>query len=83
MIDHLSETEIYSRIKAILEKVIYKSTSLNNVTPDTRLQEDLDIDSARLVDLVLTLEDEFGIRIDDDVIERIKTMADLMNLLKK
>jgi acyl carrier protein len=83
MIDHLSETEIYSRIKAILEKVIYKSTSLNNVTPDTRLQEDLDIDSARLVDLVLTLEDEFGIRIDDDVIERIRTMADLMNLLKK
>jgi acyl carrier protein len=82
MVGNLSETELYSRVKTILQKVVYKSASISDVTPDTRLQEDLDIDSARLVDLVLNLEDEFGIQIEDSVIESIKTVADLVNLVK-
>ena len=83
MVDNLPDLELYSRIKASLQRVIYKTASLDNVTPETRLQEDLDMDSVRLVDLVLGLEDEFRIRIEDDSIENIKTVGDLMNLIRQ
>jgi acyl carrier protein len=81
MVEKLSETELYSTITTILRKVMYRPESLGHVTPDTRM-EDLEIDSARLVDLVLHVEDEFGIQIDDDAIEGIKTIGDLVTLIR-
>lgn len=81
MLEKLTDDELYTSIKAVLQKVMYKSASLGDVTPDTRLR-DLDVDSARLVDLVLQVEDEFGIQIDDDAIGGIDTVGDLVNLIK-
>ncbi len=78
----MTDTDIYSRVKEIIQKVVFKSVSVDNVTPESRLQEDLDLDSARLVDLVLNLEDEFAIRIEDDRIEKLKTFQDLINLVR-
>ena len=83
MIDNLSETELYERVKAVLQKVMYKSASLEKLSPGSRLDEDLDIDSARLVDLILNLEDEFKIRIEDEVFEQIKTFGDLVAVINK
>lgn len=82
-IDNISDTELFPRIKTVLQKVIYKPAALDGITADTRLQEDLDMDSVRLVDLVLGLEDEFGINIEDESIEKIKTMGDLVELIKR
>jgi acyl carrier protein len=78
----MTDTDIDSRVKEIIQKVVFKSVSVDNVTPGSRLQEDLDLDSARLVDLVLNLEDEFAIRIEDDRIEKLKTFQDLINLVR-
>jgi len=83
MVDNQSDTGIYPRLKALLEKVLPKTVSVENVTPVTRLHEDLDIDSIRLVDLILYMEDEFGIQIEDGTIEGIKTIGDLLDLIKK
>jgi acyl carrier protein len=82
VVDNLSETQICARVKITLRKVLYKSVSVDDVKPEDRLQESLDIDSARLVDLVLNLEDDFGIRIEDDIIETIKTVGDVVNLVR-
>jgi acyl carrier protein len=82
MVDNVTEVELCSRIREVLQKVIYKTASLENLTPESRLQEDLDMDSVRVVDLVLGLEDEFGIRIEDEAIEKIKTMGDLTDLVR-
>jgi acyl carrier protein len=78
----MTDTDIYSRVKDILQQVVFKSVCLDNVTPDSRLLEDLDIDSARLVDLVLNLEDEFSIRIEDNQIEKLKKCQDLVILVR-
>jgi acyl carrier protein len=78
----MTDTDIQSRVKEILQKVVFKAVSVDNVTPDTRLLEDLDVDSARLVDLVLNLEDEFSIRIEDGQIEKLKTFQDVITLVR-
>jgi acyl carrier protein len=82
MVDNLNDTELYERIRLVLKEVIPKGASPDNISPQTRLLEDLNIDSARVVDLVLGLEDDLGISIEDGVIETIKTVGDLVALAK-
>jgi acyl carrier protein len=40
---------------------------------DTRILQDLGVNSARLVDIVLAFEDEFGIEIDDATADMVRT----------
>lgn len=56
---------------------------LDNATPDTKLIQDLKINSARLVDIIITFEDTFDIEIGDDDLEDIKTMGQLMSVIRK
>jgi acyl carrier protein len=82
MVDKLNDTELYERIRLVLRQVIPKGASPDNISPETRLLEDLNVDSVHVIDLVLGLEDAFGISIEDGVIETIKTVGDLVALVK-
>jgi len=50
----------------------------NEVTPDTTFQEDLGADSLDTVELVMALEEEFGIEIPDEDAEKAKTVKDVV-----
>ena len=47
------------------------------------LQSDLCLDSLDLVELVMKLEDDFGVNIDDDTALKIKTVGDVINEIDK
>lgn len=47
------------------------------VTPETRLVEDLGIDSLDLVAVFLGIQDRFDVVIEDDDVPRLKSVADL------
>ena len=51
--------------------------SENEVKPESRLKEDLGADSASVMMLVMDVESEFGIEVEDDAIEKVKTVADM------
>ncbi len=56
----------------------------DRVSLDTDLREDLGVDSLDLVDLVLAVEQEFGIEVrDEDIGENIRTVRDIVDLLEK
>lgn len=44
------------------------------VTPDARFVEDLGADSLETVELIMGLEDKFGVTIPDDAAEKIRTV---------
>jgi len=48
------------------------------VKPESRLKEDLGADSASIMMLVMDVETEFGIEVEDDAIEKVKTVADMV-----
>ncbi len=51
------------------------------VTEDTSFREDLKIDSLDLYELVTALEDEYGIEIQPEELDEVKTVGDVVNFL--
>ncbi|HEY5727812.1 MAG TPA: acyl carrier protein [Acidimicrobiia bacterium] len=47
----------------------------DNITLDARFEEDLEVDSLGVVELLMALEDNFGVKIPDDEAEGITTVA--------
>lgn len=53
------------------------------IKPESRLKEDLEADSASIMMLVMDVENEFGIEIEDDAIEMVKTVSDMADYIQK
>lgn len=53
----------------------------NMVTPESAFKDDLDIDSLCLMELVMELEDEFGIKVENEEAKKIVTVSDLVNMI--
>ena len=50
---------------------------------DTHILNDLKVSSARLVDVVIRCEDVYGITIDDDEADKIRTIGDAVRIIKQ
>jgi acyl carrier protein len=48
---------------------------------DARILQDLGVNSARLVDIILAFEDEFGISIDDETAASVRTIGDSIRVV--
>ena len=53
------------------------------IVPEARLVEDLGADSLDLVRLTMVLEDDFGLRVTDEELETVKTVADVVRICGK
>ena len=71
--------EIEQKVCKILAENL--SVPEDDVTPESRFQEDLDADSLDLVEAVLALEEEFGVSIPEEEMEGVKTVGQAINLV--
>lgn len=69
------------RVKEIIAKEL--EVDAKQLTPEAKFIEDLGADSLDIVELVMALEDEFGLDIPDEDAEKMKTVGDAMNYLKQ
>ena len=53
-----------------------------SVTMEARLQEDLKVDSASVMMLIMDIEQDFDITVDDDAITTVKTVGDLVGYIE-
>ena len=53
------------------------------ITPESRFKEDLEADSLDLFEMVMALEEEFGIEIPSEDLEKIVTVNDIIGYLKE
>ena len=51
------------------------------LNPETHLIDDIGIDSPRMIDVVLEVEDRFGISVADDAVERVRTFGEMEALV--
>lgn len=53
------------------------------VTPETTLRDELGADSLDLVDLAMSIEDEFEIEVPDSALEKFNTVEDVVNYIEE
>lgn len=68
-----------------VKKIIAEELNIdeNTITLETRLVEDLKADSIDSIQLIMALEEEFDISISDDSVQDIKTVGDIVDIIKK
>jgi acyl carrier protein len=79
----MEQTEIYNNVVRIISKHAKNEDALKSISTDTHIVKDLQVNSARLVDIVLDFEDTFNLEISDDDADRINTIGDAVKLVKE
>lgn len=59
------------------------NVSKDKITKDSRVIEDLGADSLDVVELLMTLEDEYGITVEEEDAIKLKTVGDILTLIEK
>lgn len=72
--------DIFAKVKEII--VDRLGVDADKVTPEATFRDDLDADSLDVVELVMELEDEFGLQFPDEDAEKIQTVGDAVEYIK-
>ncbi|MFP4441331.1 MAG: acyl carrier protein [Chloroflexaceae bacterium] len=75
----MASPEMEVRLRRIVVEQLGVEES--QVIPDASFVEDLKADSLDLVELIMSLEEEFGVEIPDEDAEKIATVGDALNYL--
>ena len=75
----MDRAELEGRVRKILADNL--SVPEDQITMESRFQEDLDADSLDLVEAVLALEEEFGVTIPEEEMEGVKTVGQAVNVV--
>ena len=75
------DSEEKEKIKEILVEQL--NCDADSINEDTSFKDDLGADSLDLYEMVMALEDEYGIEIDTDELTDLSTVGDFMEYLKQ
>ncbi|AXT58629.1 acyl carrier protein [Aquimarina sp. MMG015] len=70
----MTKEELLSKLKTIIKPYVQNQEGLQQLSEATNFIDDLEINSANLVDIILDVEDEFGIEIDNDGMDKMLTV---------
>ncbi|MBQ8227875.1 MAG: acyl carrier protein [Clostridia bacterium] len=71
---------IFEKLKSILSQQLEIDPDL--ITEDSNLFDDLGADSLDLVDMAMSVEDEFGIELPEEMIETVQTVSDVIKYIE-
>ena len=76
----MEEKHIFEQLLDILKLYTKDASLLVKATLKTHILDDLKVNSARRVDIIIKCEDTFGITIEDDEADQIRTIGDAVSL---
>jgi acyl carrier protein len=75
----LTETDVLTGLAEVLEEV--SGVSADKVTREASFENDLEVDSLTMVEVVVACEERFGVRIPDEALENLKTVGDAIDYI--
>jgi len=73
--------KLFDEIKEIIRKYAFDKVLVDNANENSRIIADLRINSARVVDIALDIEEKYNIEIDNKSLEKIITIKDAMDII--
>ena len=77
----LTIMDTFERIRELLAEQL--DIDEDKITMDSDILEDFEADSLDVVDMVMTLEDEFGVEVPDEQIENFHTVGDVVRYVEE
>lgn len=78
----MTQDEIYEQLRNIIKIYLPEDVSEENITPESHLVKELNINSSHLVDIVLDVEDAFDIEIKDTELEAMDTVSSAVEIIQ-
>ena len=74
------DTQIFEKIRDLLTEQL--DIPADSITPESDIIDDLEADSLTVLDMVMTLEDEFDIEIPDEDVEKLRTVGSVVSYIE-
>ena len=80
----LTDKEIYDKLKDVIEPYLDDEVDIQSLTLESHLINELNINSAHVIDIVLDIENEFDIdEIEDELIMKMETIQNVVDIIKQ
>ncbi len=77
----MTRDEVRAKVVGIVKPFVKNEEALESVDDNTNILQDLKVNSARLVDVILAFEDEFDIEVEDEDADAVDTIGDAVTLI--
>ncbi len=77
----MTREEIFAKVVEIVRPFVKNQEALDSVDENTNILQDLKVNSARLVDIILDFEDAFDIEVEDEDADAVNTVGDAVGLI--
>ena len=71
---------VFEKVKKIIAEEL--NIDAAKITIESNLVEDLEADSLDAVEIIVRIEDEFGLQVDDEAAESVRTVGDLVKCIE-
>ncbi|HIY34333.1 MAG TPA: acyl carrier protein [Candidatus Eubacterium faecigallinarum] len=71
---------VFEKIRAILAEQL--DVDEDSITAESLIVEDLGADSLDAIDIVMSVEDEFGIEVPDEIVEKMESVNDIITFVE-
>ncbi len=72
---------IFEKVRDLVAEQL--GISKDSIKPESNILEDLGADSLDVIEMLMTLEDEYGITIPDEKINQVKTISEIVALIEE
>ena len=77
----MEREEVQNQLKEIIKPYVQDMEAYSTMSDATDLLQDLKINSAHLIDVILDVEEKFDIEIDDEAAEKMMTVKDSVDAI--
>lgn len=75
------DEKLFNEVKKVLAKQLRKPEDI--IKPESKIIDDLGADSLNILMLLMTIEEDFGIKVPDEELEDFRTVGDVVSFLEK